>query len=142
MGTKVIKSIIFSKIFLISIICFSQTTDDKLKYLKKYSYCHCIYINNVKFDIKYLNDKFQISDKSKNEFIDLGKITELNNQEIRSFTEKMTENFFSIESPYYSESGSSNLITSMCLEFYESKELDNFIRKMLKIKTKKKNNIR
>lgn len=50
----------------------------------------------------------------------------------------MAGNFYSIESSYYSESGTSNAITSMCLEFYESKELDDFTRKLLGLKIKKR----
>jgi len=132
MGTKIIKLFFYINIFLFSIMSSAQTVDAKLKYIKKYAYCNCIYINNVRFDEKYLSDKFQISDKSSNEFIELGKITEHDSEKIRSFTEKITGGFYLIESPYYSESGGSNTITSMCLEFYESKGLDKFIKTLLK----------
>lgn len=41
---------------------------------------------------KYLNDKFQISDKSSNSLITLGKISEQQSKLIRDFTEKMAGN--------------------------------------------------
>ncbi|WP_143154982.1 hypothetical protein [Flavobacterium chilense] len=132
MGTKIIKSFFYINIILLTTMSSAQTVDIKVKFIKRYAYCNCIYVNNVRFDEKYLNDKFQISDKSIKEFIELGKITEHDREKIRSFTEKMAGGFYLIESPYYSESGSSNTITSMCLDFYESKELDKFIKKILK----------
>jgi len=70
----------------------------------------------------------------------LGKISEQQSKLIRDFTEKMAGSFYSIESSYYSESGSSNTITSMCLEFYDSKELDDFTKKLLGLKRKEKKN--
>lgn len=36
----------------------AQKVDTKLKFIKKYAYCNCIYINNVRFDENYLIDKF------------------------------------------------------------------------------------
>ncbi|MCC9020619.1 hypothetical protein [Flavobacterium lipolyticum] len=132
MVIKIIKLFSFVSIFLCTIISSAQTVDIKLKFAKKYAYCNCIYTNNVKLDEKYLSNKFQISDKSSKEFIELGKIKERDSEKIRSFTEKITGGFYLIESPYYSESGDSNTITSTCLEFYESKELDKFIKKLYK----------
>ncbi|KOP39802.1 MULTISPECIES: hypothetical protein [unclassified Flavobacterium] len=138
MGIKVIKSSFFVVVFLFSITSYSQITDTKIKFIKRYAYCGCVYINNLKLDEKYLNDKFRISDKSSNEFIELSKISDYDSEKIRDFTEKLTENFYSIESPYYSESGNSNTITSMCLEFYDSKELDFFVKKLIKESSRKK----
>ncbi|RZJ49259.1 MAG: hypothetical protein EOO44_18585 [Flavobacterium sp.] len=130
METKIIRSLLFINAFFIPFFSYSQTANDKIKYMKKYAYCDCIYVNNNKFDTEYLNDKFQISDKSSNQFIHLGKIYEDESKEIRKFTEKITASYYFFESSYYSENGRSNTITSMCLEFYESKELDDFIRKL------------
>jgi hypothetical protein len=132
MEIKIIKLTVYINLFLFTMIGYSQPGNDKSKYIKQYAYCDCIFFNNNKFDISYLNNKFQISDKSSNRFISLSKISEEQSKLVRDFTEKMTGNFYSIESSYYSESGNSNTITAMCLEFYESKELDKFIKKLLK----------
>ena len=81
-----------------------------------------------------------MSDKSQNLFTDLGKISDLQSDKIRRFTEKQTKDFTIIESSYHSETGIANTITADCMNFYESKELDNFIKELLGINTKKKNN--
>ncbi|WP_123868054.1 hypothetical protein [Chryseobacterium lactis] len=99
--------------------------------MKKYAYCNCVFINNSKLDKNYLNDSFQIGDKSTNLLIDLGKISNFQSEKIRQYIEKTTEKFTAFESEYYSEKGKSNTITAMCLDFYESKELDSFIKKIM-----------
>lgn len=139
MGIKIIKYGFYINLILLSIIGYSQSHNDKLKYIKQYAYCNCVFLNNNRFDAKYLNDKFQVSDKSSNSLITLGEISEQQSKLIRDFTEKMAGNFYSFESPYYSESGTSNTITSMCLEFYDSKDLDDFTRKLLGLKIKNRN---
>ncbi|CAA7195291.1 hypothetical protein [Chryseobacterium potabilaquae] len=137
MGIKVKQLVIFSLIFLGHLIC-GQTVDSKIKYMKKYAYCNCVYINNNKLDVTYLNDKFQLSDKSENLFIDLGKISDKESIKIREFTEKQTKDFTVIESSYYSETGKTNTITADCMNFYESKELDSYIKKLVGVASKKK----
>lgn len=136
MGTKMIQVIIISLTFL-SNITYGQTREDKVKYMKKYAYCNCTYINNNKVDTAYLSDKFQLSDKSENLFIDLGKISEIESAKIRKFTEKQTKDFTTIESSYHSETGAANTITADCLNFYESKELDSYVNKLVEITPKK-----
>lgn len=113
MGINMIKSILYICMTLLSIMSYGQSVNDKLKFFKQYAYCDCIFLNNSRLDSTYLSDIFQISDKSTNRFISLGKITEEQSQLVRDFTEKMTGNFYSIESPYYSESGKSN--TMLCV---------------------------
>jgi hypothetical protein len=139
MGTKIKQLVIFSLIFFGHQI-YGQTNESRIKYMKKYAYCSCVYINNNIVDSTYLNDKFQLSDKSQNLFTDLGKISDLQSDKIRRFTEKQTKDFTIIESSYHSETGIANTITADCMNFYESKELDNFIKELLGINTKKKNN--
>ncbi len=79
-----------------------------------------------------------MSDKSQRLFADLGEISDVQSDKIRSFTEKQTKDFTVIEPSYYSETGKSNTITADCMNFYESKELDNFIKEIVGIKPKKK----
>ncbi|MEC5396001.1 hypothetical protein [Bergeyella sp. RCAD1439] len=136
MGIKIKQIVFFSLIFLNHLI-YGQTIEDKIKYMKKYAYCSCIYINNNKLDSTYLNNKFQSSDKSQKLFADLGKISDEQKDKIRSFTEKQTKYSTVIESSYYSETGKSNTITADCIFFYESKELDSYIKKILDITPKK-----
>lgn len=88
MGIKVIKLFFYINIFLFSIMSSAQKVDTKVKFVKKYAYCNCIYLNNVKFDEKYLNDKFQTSDKSIKEFIELGKITEMMERKLEVLQKK------------------------------------------------------
>jgi hypothetical protein len=103
----------------------------KIGYMKKYAFDYCLYINYNKVDSTFLY-KYKIKDKSSTEFSSLGKITEKEQKAIRDFTKKETEKFYSMGHPYYSEEENSNIIVARCFYFYESKELDKFIRKLLK----------
>ncbi|MEJ5103711.1 T6SS effector amidase Tae4 family protein [Chryseobacterium sp. MYb328] len=137
------KGIITLQLIIISLIIFSnqiygQTKDDKIKYMKKYAYCNCIYVNNNKLDATYLNDKFQLSDKSENLFIDLGKISNKESAKIREFTEKQSKDIATLESSYHSETGRSYTVVADCLHFYESQELDSYIKKIIGVTPKKK----
>jgi len=136
MGTKVIKLIIISLTFF-SYTVYGQTQEDKIKYMKKYAYCNCVYINNNKLDTIYLSDKFQLNDKSEKLFVDLGEISEIESAKIRKFIEKQTKDFASVESSYHSETGTANTITADCLNFYESKELDIYIKEIVNGKNHK-----
>lgn len=137
MGIKIKQMVFFSLIFFNQLI-LSQTIENKIKYMKKYAFCSCIYINNNILDSTYLNNKFQLSDQSQKLFADLGEISDVQSDKIRNFTKKQTKGFTVIESSYYSETGSSNTITADCMNFYESKELDSYVKKILGIDTKKK----
>ncbi|WP_160140257.1 hypothetical protein [Chryseobacterium sp. c4a] len=137
MGTKIIQLITISLVIFSNLIS-GQTKDDKIKYMKKYAYCNCIYVNNSKLDATYLNDKFQLSDKSENLFIDLGKISNNESAKIREFTEKQSKDIATLESSYHSETGRSYTIVADCLNLYESQELDSYIRKLIGVTTKKK----
>ncbi|MFZ4928089.1 hypothetical protein [Chryseobacterium sp. Mn2064] len=137
MGTKIIQLIIITLIISSNLI-FGQTKDNKIKYMKKYAYCNCLYINNNKLDATYLNNKFQLSDKSENLFMDLGKISDKESAKIREFTEKQTKDIATIESSYYSETGISYTITADCLNFYESKDLDNYVKKIVGVALKRR----
>ncbi|CAA7387196.1 hypothetical protein [Chryseobacterium fistulae] len=137
MGIKIKQLVIFSLVFFSHLIS-GQAVEGRIKYMKKYAYSNCVYINNNKLDATYLNDKFQLSDKSENLFIDLGKISDKESIKIREFTEKQTKDFTVIEPSYYSETGKANTITADCMNFYESKELDNFIKEIVGIIPKKK----
>ncbi|WP_213084022.1 hypothetical protein [Chryseobacterium lactis] len=106
--------------------------------MKKYVFDHCLYINYNKIDSSFLT-KFQMKDMSSTEFSTLGKLTDSQTKKLRNYTIKEAGNFYSMGHIYYSEQENSNIIVAKCLYFYESKELDSYIRKLIGVTSQRKN---
>ncbi|MHC0445200.1 hypothetical protein ACWA1F_07305 [Flavobacterium sp. 3-218] len=110
MAIKIIKLTYYCiALFLFSNLSNAQVKDTKLGYMKKYAFCNCVYINNVKVDA---NNKFHTIDKSSNLFIDLGKISDDESQKIRDYTYMKTIHFTDFQSEYFNEHGLSYTIMS------------------------------
>ncbi|AZA84431.1 hypothetical protein C1637_06200 [Chryseobacterium lactis] len=130
------------KLFLILVLLLTNVlqaqTSNVGDNMKKYVFDHCLYINYNKIDSSFLT-KFQMKDMSSTEFSTLGKLTDSQTKKLRNYTIKEAGNFYSMGHIYYSEQENSNIIVAKCLYFYESKELDSYIRKLIGVTSQRKN---
>ena len=59
-------------------------------------------------------------------------ITDVEQNKIRKFKKDKISSFFSHGNTFHFENGKTNIVICECLLFYESRELDKFINKVLK----------
>jgi hypothetical protein len=127
MGTK-IKGIYVLIVLLISSKIIGQ---NKVSEIKKYAFNQCIVLNYSKIDSTFyktykdasgvqisINGSFLENDDLKNKIID--------------YTINITGLYYLQKNNLHFETGDKNIIFCNCFDFYESRELDRFIKKMLK----------
>lgn len=102
---------------------------EKIKYLKAYSLNYCLYLNyrNINLDATLNYNDYSL--------LKLGDESGRNEKllyDLQKYVTLKTDSFYTKGSTYYSERGIPNLIFCDCYQFYESKELKKFIKKILK----------
>lgn len=125
---KKIIGVFFIGIF--NVMLFSQNI--KNKDLKIYALSSCIQDN-----YKRIDDKFMSADMT-NSFIfqDLSNLSINQLSLFKKFITENTNNYYEELPNKEYEIEKANLIIYKCVKFYESKELDNYIKKLLKEKSK------
>lgn len=121
-------------LFILPIGVFSQ---NKVANLKKLAFNYCLVGNYSAIDSTFYN-KFK--DASATQISIDGNFfenEELTNK-INSFTTTQTSKYYSRGNNLHFESGDKNIIFCDCFSFYESKELDSYIRKLIGVTPKKK----
>jgi len=128
MGTKIKKA----EFLLVLLLFFSikTTAQNKLLQMKKYAFNKCISYNYQKIDSTFYQtykdaSGIQISiignfledDEMKNKIID--------------YTINKTGLYYSQKNNLHFETGEKNIIFCNCLNFYESKELNVFLKQLL-----------
>ncbi|AZA81940.1 hypothetical protein C1637_24755 [Chryseobacterium lactis] len=109
----------------------------KVSEIKKYAFNRCLQYNYSKIDSTFY-DVYKDGSGVKSSVI--GKFIEdqdLKNK-VNDYTIAKTNEYYSKKNNLHFESGDKNTITYDCFDFYESKELDGFIKKMIGIKKSKK----
>lgn len=127
MGTKIKRRILL--LFIIFIPFFLQAQD--VKNVKKYAFFKCLKFNYQKIDTNFWDnyrDASGIMISLDGSFFENPKFQD----KIIDFVDKETVDFHSNEISLHLETGYKNIVFCRCLDFYESKLLDRFIRKLLK----------
>jgi hypothetical protein len=127
MGAEIEKAKYILVILLISLKCIGQ---NKVLELKKYAFSKCLDYNYQKIDSTFyqiykdasavqisIDGNFLQDDELKNRIID--------------YTISVTEKYYSQKNNLHFETGDKNIVFCNCINFYESKELDRFIKKTL-----------
>jgi hypothetical protein len=128
MGTRIEKAKYVLVILLISLKCLGQ---NKVIQLKKYAFSKCLDYNYQKIDSTFyqiykdasavqisIDGNFLEDDELKNKIID--------------YTISVTEKYHSQKNNLHFETSDKNIVFCNCINFYESKELDRFIKKSIK----------
>jgi len=127
MGTK-IKGIYVLIVLLISSKIIGQ---NKVSEIKKYAFNQCIVLNYSKIDstfYKTYKDASGVQISIDGNFLE---DVDLKNK-IIDYTIAVTGLYYSQKNNLHFESGDKNIIFCNCFDFYESRELDIFIKKLLK----------
>ncbi|OOV19199.1 hypothetical protein [Flavobacterium sp. LM4] len=127
MGTKTEKANYILLILLISLKCLGQ---NKVIELKKYAFSKCLDYNYQKIDstfYKIYKDASAVQISIDGNFLE---DDELKNR-IINYTISVTEKYYSQKNNLHFETGDKNIVFCNCINFYESKELDKFIKKVL-----------
>jgi len=123
-------------ILLLLIIPFGMFGQSKISNLKKLAFNYCLIGNYSAIDSTFYH---KYKDASSVQISINGNFFE--NEELANkidlFTTNATSKYYSRGNTLHFESGSKNTIICDCLSFYESKELDDFTRKLLGLKIKK-----
>lgn len=127
MGAQIENAKYILVILLISLKCLGQ---NKVIELKKYAFSKCLDYNYQKIDSTFyqiykdasavqisIDGNFLQDDELKNRIID--------------YTISVTEKYYSQKNNLHFETGDKNIVFCNCINFYESKELDRFIKKTL-----------
>lgn len=135
MGIK-IKNLKYAFAFLI-LSTIEVLGQDKLTEVKKYAFDKCLSYNYQKIDSNFyntykdasgvqfsINGNFLENDELKNKIID--------------YTINETGQYYSIKNNLHFETGDKNIIFYNCFDFYQSKKLDSYIRKLIGLTPKKK----
>jgi hypothetical protein len=128
MGTKMKKSIYILITLLISVKIIGQ---NKVIEIKKYAFNKCLSYNYQKIDSTFyvtykdasgvqisINGNFFANDDFKKKIID--------------YTIDVTRLYHFQKNNLHFETGNKNIVFCNCFDFYESKELDKFVKKLLR----------
>ncbi|ASE61931.1 hypothetical protein H3Z85_22440 [Chryseobacterium indologenes] len=117
-------------LLLVLILPIGVFSQNKVTNLKKLAFNYCLVGNYSAIDSAFYN-KFK--DASATQIAIDGNFFE--NEElttkINNFTTSQTSKYYSRDNNLHFESGNKNIIFCDCLSFYESKELDNYVRKLI-----------
>lgn len=133
MDTKIKTTFVLFLIFSTKVLL----GQNKINEAKKYAFNKCISYNYQKIDGNFYNiykdasgtqisieGNFLEDEEFKNKLID--------------YTIEKTGLYYSLKNNLHFENGDKNTVFYNCLHFYESKELDNYVKKILGIRPKKK----
>lgn len=131
MGTQ-IKKVVFVIFFVIfSNNSFCQinnnpvfSSKEEIELLKKYALCTCLLTNYTKVDSAFVS-----KDVSRSFIFQVKSIDYILLENVNVYTQKITADYY--KQPII-ESLSGNYIFLYCMDFYESKKLDKFIKRMSK----------
>ena len=129
MGTK-IKFLLLS--VLMSNILHSQSNEN-VNILKKYALHKCLMNNYYKVDSLFISHDYTPSYLFQVKSIDYDLLDKIN-----VYSEKNTSNYYRNGVQENLEDPKANYIFWNCMDFYEPKELDNYVKKILGINPKKK----
>ncbi|UUF14173.1 MULTISPECIES: hypothetical protein [Flavobacterium] len=128
MGTKIKQGIYL----LILLLIYSKTiSQNKVVDVKKYAFNKCIIYNYQKIDstfYKNYKDASGVQISVNGNFIE----DDILKTKIIDFTINVTGLYYSLQNNLHFETGDKNIIFCNCFDFYESKELNNFVKKVLK----------
>jgi hypothetical protein len=99
----------------------------KVTEIKKYAFNQCVILNYSKID-SILNDASTVQFSVRGNFIEESNLI----KNIIDYTVLKTSNYYSQKNNLHFETGDKNIIFCNCFDFYESQELDKFIKKLLK----------
>ena len=129
MGTKI-------KILLL-VLPIGVFSQDKVTNLKKLAFNYCLVGNYSAIDSTFY-DKYKDASSTQisidGNFLENEELT----NKINDFTINQTSKYYSRGNNLHFESGNKNIIFCDCLNFYESKELDSYVKKLVGIKPKNK----
>lgn len=129
MGTKISKSTLLIIALLITSALYSQRKED-VKVLKKYALCSCINKNYNRID-----STFYSSDVTNSYIIQYYPLNIDRTKKLIRFIDDNTQDFYKMP-PFGSyDAPKANMIFYFCMDFYESKKLDKFVKQLLKEKT-------
>ncbi|WP_456311934.1 hypothetical protein [Pseudomonas shirazensis] len=120
------------KHILLLLCCYTTTYSQKKDLnIKKFAFNQCLILNYTKIDSTFYSDT---NDASTVQFSVNGNFDEDNElkESINNYTVLKTSNYYSKKNNLHFESGDKNIIFCNCFNFYESVELDKFIKKLLK----------
>lgn len=120
------------KYILFTLFCYTVFYgQNKAVNIKKFAFNQCLILNYSKIDSTFYNN---LNDASTLQFSINGNFNENNEfmKSIINYTELKTSKFYSQKNNLHFESGDKNIIFCNCFDFYESKELDKFVKKVLK----------
>ena len=128
MGIRIKKAECILIVLLISAKIIGQS---KVTEIKKYAFNQCVILNYRKIDSIFYN---KLNDASTVQFSVRGNFIEDSNliKNIIDYTVLKTSNYYSQKNNLHFETGDKNIIFCNCFDFYESQELDKFIKKLLK----------
>ncbi|MBE8726766.1 hypothetical protein [Flavobacterium hungaricum] len=108
-------------------IAFGQ---NKKVNIKKFAFNQCIIINYSKIDTNFYNN---LNDASTVQFSVDGNFLEDPDliEKVINFTTLQTSSYYSRKNNLHFEQGNKNIVFCDCFNFYESKQLDKFVRKLL-----------
>lgn len=134
MGTKVIT---FKLLLMLTLLLsLSLSAQYKISDIKKYAFNRCLQYNYSKIDSTFYD---VYKDASGVQYSVNGKFIE--NQDLKNkindYVIARTKGYYSKKNNLHFESGEKNTITYDCFIFYESKELDSFIKKVIGINNRK-----
>ncbi|MBF4516160.1 hypothetical protein IRZ71_07400 [Flavobacterium sp. ANB] len=128
MGTKIKQGIYL----LIVLLIYSKTiAQNKVAEIKKYAFNKCISYNYQKIDstfYKNYKDASGVQISVNGNFIE----DDILKNKIIDFTINVTGLYYSLQNNLHFETGDKNIIFCNCFDFYESAELEKFIKKLLK----------
>ncbi|MGH1516440.1 hypothetical protein [Chryseobacterium sp. JK1] len=130
MGAKI-------KFLLLLIFPIGIFSQNKVTNLKKLAFNYCLVGNYSAIDSTFYN-KFKDASSTQisidGNFLENEELT----SKINNFTTTQTSKYYSRDNNLHFESGNKNVIFCDCLRFYESKELGNYIKKLIGVAPKKK----
>lgn len=115
----------FVLIIFLAFNCSYSQSKENLKTLKKYALHKCLLNNYIKADSSFISHDYTASYVFQIKSIDF----ELLNK-IDEYVEKHTSNYYKTDVVENLEDNKANYICWYCIEFYESKELEAFIKKL------------
>ncbi|QIY91207.1 MULTISPECIES: hypothetical protein [Chryseobacterium] len=137
MGAKI--DILRLSLILVLLFSINLSAQYKITEIKKYAFNRCLQYNYSKMDSTFYD---VYKDASGVQYSVNGKFIEnedLKNK-INDYVIAKTKGYYSKKNNLHFESGEKNTITYDCFIFYESKELDSFIKKVIGINNRKKIN--
>ncbi|MGH1516438.1 hypothetical protein [Chryseobacterium sp. JK1] len=127
MGIKIISTVLC--IFFSTII----TAQTESVILKKYALHKCLSNNYKNADPSFISHDYSASYMFQIKSADYSKLNLLDKH-----IEKTTSDYYKMGITENLEDSKANYIFWHCMDFYESKELDNYIRKLIGVTPKKK----